>query len=62
MVTLGKQGADDNETLCGRKVTNEEVLIDGTVGPPGTAGELNLTREKCYPEGGQAFDGLCAAK
>jgi hypothetical protein len=43
-------------------VTAKEILIDGTVGAPGTAGELDRTLEKCSPTGGQAFDGLSATK
>ena len=43
-------------------MTAKEILIDGTVGAPGMAGELDRTLEKCSPKGGKAFDGLSAIK
>jgi lipid-binding SYLF domain-containing protein len=57
-----KQGVDDNETLYGRKVTAKEILIDDTVGAPGTARDLDRRLEKYSPKGGQAFNGLSATK
>jgi hypothetical protein len=43
-------------------VTAEEILIGGTVGPPGTPHDRDHTLEKCSPTGGQAFNGLSATK
>ena len=43
-------------------MTAKEILIDGAVGAPGTAGELDRTLEKCSPTGGQPFGGLSATK
>ena len=57
-----KQDADDNEALYGRKVTAKQILIDGTVGSPEAAHDLDRTLEKYSPKGGQAFNGLSATK
>ena len=39
-------------------MTAEEILIGGTVGPPGMVLDRDRTLEKCSPKGGQAFNGL----
>ena len=43
-------------------MTAEEILIGGTVGPPGMVLDRDRTLEKCSPTGGQPFGGLSATK
>jgi lipid-binding SYLF domain-containing protein len=52
-----KQDEDDNQKIYGRRVTAKEILIDGTVGTPDAARDLDRTLEKYSPKGGQAFNG-----
>ena len=57
-----KQDADDNRKLYGRRVSAKEILIDGSVQTPRAARGLDSTLAKYCPRGGQAFNGLSAAK
>ena len=57
-----KQDEDDNQKVYGRRVTAKEILIDGTVGTPEAARDLDRTLEKYSPKGGQAFNGSSAPK
>ena len=50
-----KQDADDNQKLYGHKVSAQQILIDGTVATPRSAGPLDRALTKYSPKGGQAF-------
>jgi lipid-binding SYLF domain-containing protein len=50
-----KQDADDNQKLYGRKVSAQQILIDGAVTSPRSARGLDKTLTKYSPKGGQAF-------
>jgi lipid-binding SYLF domain-containing protein len=50
-----KQDGDDNQKLYGHKVSAQQILIDGTVATPRSAGPLDRTLTKYSPKGGQAF-------
>jgi lipid-binding SYLF domain-containing protein len=50
-----KQDADDNQKLYGRRVSAQQILIDGTVATPRAAFALDKTLTKYSPKGGQAF-------
>jgi lipid-binding SYLF domain-containing protein len=50
-----KQNENANQRLYGRRVTAKEILIDGTVPPPPSAGRLDGTLAKYSPSGGQTF-------
>lgn len=50
-----KQDAEDNQKLYGRKISAKEILIDGSVASPRSAGPLDSTLMKYSPRGGQKF-------
>src|SRR5579859_634841 len=50
-----KQDAEDNQKLYGRKISAKEILIDGSVASPRSAGPLDSTLTKYSPRGGQKF-------
>jgi len=50
-----KQDVDDNQKLYGRRVSAQEILIDGSVATPRSARALDSTLTKYSPKGGQAF-------
>jgi hypothetical protein len=51
-----KQDADDNQKLYGRKVSAQDLLIDGTVRSPRAARGLDSTLTKYSPKGGKTFN------
>jgi lipid-binding SYLF domain-containing protein len=50
-----KQDRNDNQKLYGRRVTAKEILIDGTVPSPQSAGPLDGALAKYSPSGGRTF-------
>jgi lipid-binding SYLF domain-containing protein len=50
-----KQNENANQRLYGRRVTAKELLIDGTVPSPLSAGRLDGTLAKYSPSGGRTF-------
>jgi lipid-binding SYLF domain-containing protein len=50
-----KQDRDDNEKVYGRRVTANEILIDGTVPVPSAAQDLDSALAKYSPSGGRTF-------
>jgi len=50
-----KQDVDDNQKLYGRRVSAQQILIDGSVATPRSAGPLDKSLTKYSPKGGQEF-------
>jgi lipid-binding SYLF domain-containing protein len=50
-----KQDKDDNQRVYGRRVTANEILIDGTVPAPSAAESLDSALTKYSPSGGRTF-------
>jgi hypothetical protein len=55
-----KQDEGDNQKVCGRRVTEKGILIDGTVPSPRAAQRLDGTLTKYSPSGGRTFARLQA--
>jgi len=53
-----KQDRGDNEKLYGRKVSAEDILINGTMRAPRSALALNTALGKYSPKGGESFKRL----
>ena len=50
-----KQDWDDNQAMYGKRVSAQDILIDGKVAPPADAKQLDYTLTKYTPKGGQPF-------
>ena len=50
-----KQNEDANQKIYGRRVTAKEILIEGTVRSPQSAGRLDAALTKYSPSGGRTF-------
>ena len=50
-----KQNKNANQILYGRRVTAKQILIDGDVPSPQSAGHLDSVLSKYSPSGGRTF-------